>query len=387
MNAKSIKGKSAKDIKAALTESMADGFKPTLGFIFVPTHFQYNGIVDVLDEHNIAIFGANTPDKFTDQGMENELATILLLDLDPTYFRIVIESLPVSDYEAGVNTARKIGQTGCSQFKRPAFILSVAQAEVPGEALAEGFLSGAGDDAQVIGGFSGGKPYWSDHAVFTNKEQSQQGVICLIIDQDQVEVHGLAVSGWKPVGTPKTVTRSEGNWVYTIDDEPALDVLLRFTGAKVDINESDDLLMEIGTYPLQVIGNEGSPAMKPPLMFNKETGAVLCGGQIPEGAKIRFSLPPDFDIVETVIDSASDVKEQVLPEADALIIFSCIGRQMSLGPMIEDEINGLNEVWKVPMIGYFSLGEFGATKGGKATFQGTTCSWLALKANNFTKKH
>jgi small ligand-binding sensory domain FIST len=31
------------------------------------------------------------------------------------------------------------------------------------------------------------------------------------------------------------------------------------------------------------------------------------------------------------------------------------------------------------MTGYFSLGEFGAVKGGKATFHGTTCSWVALK--------
>jgi len=379
MKAKSIKGKNPDDIRSSLDEATKDGFQPTLGVVFVPSNFDFSGIVKVLDEHGIAIFGANTPDKFTDRGMENELATILLLDLDPTYFQIIIKSLPVGDYKAGVITGREIGQIGCTQFKRPAFILSVAQAEVPGEALVEGFLSGAGDDAQVIGGFSGGKPYWSDHAVFNNEEKSQQGIICLIIDQDQVEVHGLAVSGWKPIGTPKTVTRSEGNWVYTIDDEPALDVLLRFTGAKVDINESDDLLMQIGTYPLQIIGNEGSPAMKPPLMFNKETGAVLCGGQIPEGAKIRFSLPPEFDIVETVIDSARDVKEQVLPEAEALLIFSCIGRQMSLGPLIDEEINGLNDVWEVPMTGFFSLGEFGATKGGKATFQGTTCSWVALK--------
>lgn len=379
MKAKSITGKNPEAVRSALEQAAADGFKPTLGVVFVPSHFDYSGIVDVLDEHDIAVFGANTPDKFTDQGMENDLATILLMDLDPAYFRIVLNSLPTGDYEAGVNIAREIGQTGCSQFKRPAFILSVAQAEVPGEALVEGFLSCAGDDAQVIGGFSGGKPYWSDHSVFTNKKQSQDGVICLIIDQDRVEVHGLAVSGWKPVGTPKTVTHSEGNWVYTIDDEPALDVLLRFTGAKVDINKSDDLLMEIGTYPLQIIGKEGGPAMKPPLMFNKETGAVLCGGQIPEGSKIRFSLPPEFDIIETVIDSARVVKEQALPTADALLIFSCIGRKMALGPLIDEEINGLNEVWEVPMTGFFSLGEFGATEGGKATFQGTTCSWVALK--------
>lgn len=379
MKAKTITGNNSEAIRSALELAATEGFHPTLGLVFVPSHFDYSGIVAVLDEKRIAIFGANTPDMFTDQGMENDRASILLMDLDPSCFRIVLKSLPTGDYEAGVNVAREISQIGCSQFKRPAFILSVAQAEVPGEALAEGFLSGAGENAQVIGGFSGGNPYWSDHVVFTNKEQSQHAIICLIIDQERVEVHGLAVSGWKPVGTPKTVTRSEGNWVYTIDDEPALDVLLRFTGAKVDMNESDDLLRQIGTYPLQVIGSEGSPVMKPPLMFNRETGAVLCGGQVLEGAKIRFSLPPEFDIVETVIESARDVKERTLPEADALIIFSCIGRQMSLGPMIEEEINGLNEVWKVPMIGYFSLGEFGATKGGKATFQGTTCSWVALK--------
>lgn len=379
MKAKTITGKNPEAIQSALVLAASEGFQPTLGFVFVPSHFDYSGIVAVLDERDIAVFGANTPDKFTDQGMENDLATILLMDLDPAYFRIVLKSLLTGDYEAGVNTAREIGQTGCAQFSKPAFIVSVSQAEVPGEALVEGFLMGAGEEALVVGGFSGGKPYWSDHAVFTNKEQSRQGIICLIIDQERVEVHGLAVSGWKPVGTPKTVTRSEGNWVYTIDNEPALDVLLRFTGAKVDMNESDDLLMQIGTYPLQVIGNEGSPVMKPPLMFNKETGAVMCGGRIPEGAKIRFSLPPEFDIVETVIESAQNVKELVLPEVDALLIFSCIGRQMSLGPLIDEEINGLNDVWKVPMTGYFSLGEFGATKGGKATFQGTTCSWVALK--------
>ncbi len=380
MKAKSIAGKNPEAIRSALEQAAAGGFQPTLGLVFVPSHFEYAGIVDVLDARGIAIFGANTPDKFTDQGMENDAATILLMDLDPAYFRVVLKSFPTSDYESGVKIARDIARIGKAQFDQPAFIVSVSQSEVPGEAVVEGFLSGAGDAAPVIGGLSGGKPYWPDHAVFTNKEQSRQGIICLIIDQGRVELQGLAVSGWKPAGTPKTVTSSEGNWVYTIDDEPALNVLLRFTGAKVDPNDSDDLLRQIGNpHPLQVIPQAGSPVMKPPILFNRETGAVMCGGHIPAGAKIRFSLPPDFDIVETVIDSARDLKERALPEAEALLVFSCIGRQITLGPLMDEEINGLNAVWKIPMAGYFSLGEFGATKDGKATYQGTTCSWVALK--------
>ena len=35
MKAKSIKGKSSEEIKSALQQSMADGFKPTLAIVFL----------------------------------------------------------------------------------------------------------------------------------------------------------------------------------------------------------------------------------------------------------------------------------------------------------------------------------------------------------------
>jgi hypothetical protein len=86
MNAKIITGKNPEDIRSALEGAAKNEFHPTLGVVFVPSHFDFEGIVKVLDEHNIAIFGANTPDKFTDQGMENELATILLIRSRPHIF-------------------------------------------------------------------------------------------------------------------------------------------------------------------------------------------------------------------------------------------------------------------------------------------------------------
>ncbi|NGP75080.1 hypothetical protein G3570_00430 [Balneolaceae bacterium YR4-1] len=386
MKAKTITDKSVEAIRSALEQEMANGYKPSLGVVFVPSGFDSSGIAKMLDEFDITVFGANTPDLFTDRGITNDEGTVLLMDLDPEYFRLEIKPIPTGDYESAVNVAQNIARLGSERFERPAFIVSVSQMDVPGEAIAEGFLSGAGEDVTLMGGISGGKPFWANHIVFNNHEQYQHGIICLIIDQDHVEVNGLAVSGWKPAGTLKTVTESEGNWVYTIDDEPALDVLLRFTGADVDLDDNDDLLRQIGNpHPLQVTPKEGNPVMKPPIQVKPETGAILCGGQIPEGSKIRFSLPPDFDIVETVIESAQSVKDQKLPKADALLIFSCIGRQMTLGPLVDDEINGLNDVWKVPMAGYFSLGEFGSVEGGTATFHGTTCSWVTLTEKQPTK--
>ncbi len=68
-----------------------------------------------------------------------------------------------------------------------------------------------------------------------------------------------------------------------------------------------------------------------------------------------------------------------MPDADALIVFSCVGRLGSLGPMVSAEIEGLAATWNKPMIGFFSLGEFGKVDDSQCEFHGTTVSWVALK--------
>ncbi len=42
-----------------------------------------------------------------------------------------------------------------------------------------------------------------------------------LLSEDKIAVKGIATCGWQAIGT--TVTKSEGNIVYTIDDKPALD--------------------------------------------------------------------------------------------------------------------------------------------------------------------
>ncbi|MCK5101169.1 MAG: FIST C-terminal domain-containing protein, partial [Cyclobacteriaceae bacterium] len=111
----------------------------------------------------------------------------------------------------------------------------------------------------------------------------------------------------------------------------------------------------------------------------KETKGIMVPRGIPEGSKFRFTLPPDFDVIDKVIQSARDIKKEGLDSADAEIIFSCIGRLMTLGPLVNEEIKGLTEVWRAPMAGFFSYGEFGSAPGGTPDFIGTSCSWVALK--------
>ena len=90
-------------------------------------------------------------------------------------------------------------------------------------------------------------------------------------------------------------------------------------------------------------------------------------------------MPPDFDIVETVVGRADELKKESHIEAEALLIFSCAGRFSALGPIAGVENEGLTKVWDAPMAGFFTYGEYGRAIQGRQEFHSTTNCWVALK--------
>lgn len=377
MKAKSIKGKSTEEIQRALTESKKDRFTPTLAIVFITKIENAKAIQSILDAAGIAIFGASTSEKFTEEGIDPDGIVVLLLDINPNHFRIVLKEYNESSpYEA----ARQVGTMGINTFKNPGFIISAIDFRISGEELINGLVNIAGQDVTVMGGMAGNPANFSG-VLFTNDASSSTGgVMALIIDQDKIEISGLAVSGWKPAGTAKKITKGEGSWIYTIDDEPAMNVIQKFLGNEIVINTDAESLVPMDAgYPLQFQRVSGTPIMKPVLLWNKADQSVMVGGHIKEGDHFRFSLPPDFDVIDTVIESTRVIKEKEMPEADALIVFSCVGRLGTLGPLISVEIEGLAATWNKPMIGFFSLGEFGKLDESQCEFHGTTVSWVALK--------
>lgn len=376
MIAKSIKGKTTEEIKQALEKSLTGGFKPTLALVFLSAMNEIDAICSLLDKAGITIFGATTFAEFTEKETENTGIAVLLLDINPAYFKIVLkENEEDSGYEIGYH----IGETGTKTFANPAFIISTANYKIPGALVIQGMVEKAGADITIVGG-KAGEMINLEGKVFTNTQSSGNAIVALILDQDKIDLKGMAASGWKPAGTEKKITRCIGPWIYTIDDQPAFDIVKKFLGTDIleDKNKKGIVKLNI-IYPLQLYREGGSPYMLPILFANTEDNSVMLAEEVPEGSIFRFSMPPDFDVIDMVIKGSLELKEKEIPKADALVIFSCIGRLGSLGPMASAEVEGLAGIWNSPMIGYYSLGEFGRVANGKPEFHGTTVSWVALK--------
>ncbi|MEO6253192.1 MAG: FIST N-terminal domain-containing protein [Ferruginibacter sp.] len=376
MKAKSIKGNSLTAIETVLADSKIDGFRPTLAFVFITNIEHANDLRSLFVKNGIAIFGASTSEIFTEQGIEPDDILVLLLDIKTEYFKIVLKDYnEASPYES----ARHAGGAGMQAFKNPAFIISSADIRIPGEDLINGLMDAAGSDVNIIGGMAGDQANFTG-IVFTNDSSSTCGLLALIIDQDMIIVNGMAVSGWRPVGTEKEITKAEGSWIYTIDNEPAMNIIKKFLGNEISLSNQTEGVVPLNIdFPLQVQRESGTPMMRPVLLWNTADQSVMIGGRAKEGAKFRFSLPPDLDVIDTVVESSRIIKEKNMRDADALIVFSCVGRLGSFGPMISTEIEGLAATWNKPMIGFFSLGEFGKLDDSPCEFHGTTVSWVALK--------
>jgi hypothetical protein len=377
MKAKSIKGKSAEEIKSVLAQSMADGFKPTLAVVFLSISQDRKALNKILDDADIKIFGATTNGEFIDENPEKLSLAILLLDINPAYFTILFSEYPEKNYR---EVAKEIAEKTKKVFQRPAFLLAGSHLETDAEQLLFGFEDAIGKQVNVFGGMAGDDYSFTEQYVFTNDNESNRGMVVLAFDEDKIKIKGRATCGWKAVGTEKTVTKSEGNHVFTVDNVPALDITAKYGGIENVTPDNEGLLMELATsFPLQLQRESGEPVMRPGLKVDWSDHSFFCSGTVPQGAKVRFSLPPDFDVMEKVIRNTKEMKADEMPDADALIVFSCAGRIVALGPLMSKEIEGVKNVWNVPMVGMFSNAELGRATNGNLEMHNLTTCCVAIK--------
>jgi hypothetical protein len=377
MKAKSIKGKSPQEIQIALEQSIADGFKPTLAIVFLSISQDHEAVRRILSDAGIAIFGASTNGEFIDENTQTGGIVALLLDMNPEYFAIYFDEYSDKKYR---QRAATIAKKALERFSKTSFLISCSHTETDAEQLLYGFEDIIGNQINIYGGAAGDDYTFSKQFVFTNDNSSKQGMIVLAFDEDKVKIKGRATCGWNAVGTVRTVTKSEGNHVYTVDDIPVLDLTAKYGGIQNVTPENNNLMFEIAsTFPLQMQREKGDPVMRPGLLIDWNDHSFYCSGSVPQGSKVRFSLPPDFDVVEKVINNCEELKADEIPEADAVVVFSCAGRQVALGPMIQQEVEGLKNVWSAPMVGMFSNAEFGRATGGNLEMHNLTTCVVALK--------
>lgn len=294
-------------------------------------------LAKILHNEGIDILGATSCGEFINGYQDEGSTVILLLNLHPESYTILFEDIGDRNLS---DVATQLAKAALQKFKRPAFILcstgvSVKGEFLDGEILVSSIENVIGPQVNIYGGMAGDDFTMTGTYVFTYEKESDIGIAALVLDEDKISLHGMAISGWKPIGIFRTVTKSESGLIYTIDEQPAIAMYLKYLGKEPKTeDEKYKLFEDVGIhYPFQIERDKGEPVMRTPVMFDRDKNALMCDFNVPQGSKLRFSKPPDFDIVEKVLAEASEVTNISHADAEALLIFSCAGRLGTLGPL------------------------------------------------------
>jgi hypothetical protein len=347
-------------IEPRLQDIRQEGLAPTLAIVFSSVIHNLKELSAVFAKHDIEVFGASSSGEITNDGIHEESIVVMLLDINRDAYRL-------NTFDGEGKTSYQLGQ-GVAEWAKtiydnPAFMVMSAGVRADGEQIVNGVIYTMERQVSLFGGLAGDDLRMQETSVFSASQVITNGVVALIVDQNAIDLQGIAASGWKGIGTPKTITRAEGNIVYRIDDEPALDMYNKY------LNIGNDTMLAI-EYPLLLIRDDGSFVLRAAFLVNEDK-SIVYAGTVPEGAKVRFSMPPGSEIIDHAIEQMSEFNQQI-SRPDAIVLFSCKGRHVALGPMVEDEISAVHKLWNVPLVGFFSYGEIGPVPQGRCDFHNYT---------------
>jgi len=246
--------------------------------------------------------------------------------------------------------------------------------------IVRGAYDVAGSVIPLVGGCAGDDLAMSQTHQLYNGEVLENAVVAAAIGSDApigIGVH----HGWRRVGEPVLVTRSEGNRVLELDDRPALDVYLERLQAPAEARTDPAVFTRFAlTHPLGLGRRSGEDHVRWVSEADFATRALGGVAEVPQGA-IAWFMEGDAESVLHAADTACGTALQALDGEPPLgvLAFDCIARRGVLGEDgIAQEIDRISECCGgSPVAGFYTYGEIARTRG-ISGFHNQTLVVLAL---------
>ncbi len=167
--------------------------------------------------------------------------------------------------------------------------------------------------------------------------------------------HGCE-GGWDSFGPDRRVTKSKDNVLYELDGQSALGLYKKYLG-----EFSKGLPGNALFFPLAIHSKKKNRLLvRTILSIDEENQSMTFAGDIPEGSYARLMKSNIERLIDGSEKAAKSIRSQ-MESPDFLLLISCVGRKLVMGPRTEEELEAVAELFdsaQVPSIsGFYSYGE------------------------------
>ena len=265
--------------------------------------------------------------------------------------QVKLEDVDTDSFKAGEKLAQALDHDGLAHV----FVISEGT-HTNGSDLVQGLSKHLPDGIAITGGLAGDGARFEETIVFFNSGPVADTIVVVGFYGDQLKIGYGSMGGWDPFGPERLITRSEGNVLYELDDQSALELYKNYLGDHAEELPSSALLFPLSIrsddYPEQLV--------RTILSIDDKAGSMTFAGDVPDGAYARF-MKANFDrLVDGAYGAAKTSLEIGGEESpDLAILISCVGRKLVLQQMIENEVESVAEVLgeSTTLTGFYSYGE------------------------------
>jgi len=226
---------------------------------------------------------------------------------------------------------------------------------INGSALVAGLAESLPPGVVITGGLAGDGADFQETWVGLGDHAAPRALVALGLFGDGLRVGFGSLGGWDPFGPERRVDRAEGNVLYTLDGERALDLYTRYLGEHAAQLPGSALL-----FPLAVTApGATAPVTRTVLAVDAAAGTMTFSGDVPTGSKVRL-MKANLDRLVDGAEGAALGAAAVGGEGASLaVLISCVGRKLVLGQRVEEEVEAVAGVLgrTATLAGFFSYGE------------------------------
>jgi hypothetical protein len=252
-------------------------------------------------------------------------------------------------FACGATLAQKLSPEGLTHV----LVLSEGL-RVNGSELVRGLMAHLPSGVQVTGGLSGDGDRFKRTLVLFNSAPQEKMVAVLGFYGKHLKVGYGSLGGWDAFGPERLVTRSEGNVLYELDNQPALELYKRYLGEYAAGLPGTGLL-----FPLSV-RDKTREVVRTILGVNEQDHSLTFAGDIVQGSYAKLMKANFGRLIEGASGAAKVSAEHLTARSpDLAILISCVGRKLILKQRVEEELEAVGEVLgKAAMLtGFYSYGE------------------------------
>jgi hypothetical protein len=245
-------------------------------------------------------------------------------------------------------------------------------------ALIRGVYGAVGPTLPLVGGLAGDDLRFETTHQFCDDRVHRDAVVAAMLDSDGPIGIGVR-HGWRRIGDPMLVTSADDDRVYTLDDEPAVDVYRRLLGVP-ETARRDAHAFEVlaALHPLGVSCRNGVEVR---LVGDADLsdGSLRTFARVPEGG-MAWLMEGDVDSMQqATVDACGDALAGLDGQAPiGGLVFDCVGRRRVLGDDgMRTEVATIAAGTRAPLAGLYTYGEI-ARLGGPNGFHNQTLVVVAL---------